>query len=754
MGKWTRRAFISAGVVAGGGLLLGVAIRPGNRATKLSQYVTDEGETLIHTWVKLDSNNVVTAIIPHAEMGQGAGTALAQMLADELDADWNLVKFEEAPALGEFANYPMGQSLLLAGADIPEFVLPTVEGALIRAAHALDLQITGGSLSVRATGAYGMRVAGAAVKEMLKTAAADAWQVPVNQVVAENSQLIHKVSGRVEPYAAFAESAAQMTPPVSPTLKSIDEFKIMGRHVERHDLPGKVDGTAIFSLDIRLPDMLYATVIRAPTFGGGIDSVDEVRTRAITGVVDVIRLPSTEVSSFLGKFTYTESIAVVANGYWAAKKGMDALNVKWRITENDAVSSEAIFEQFDRDITAGVDREPDITQGDLIASMGNAAKVITADYRVPFLAHTCMEPLNATAIVTDGRCEVWVGCQSPLSFRQSIADALGFDVENVILHNCFMGGGFGRKSRPDYAIQAAQLAASLRRPVQLIWTREEDVRQDFYRPAIQSRFRAAIDKSGDLIAWENTYVDKHEPDEAALIPYSVDVQDIGHVRSPTHIPFGAWRSVAHSHHGFFTESFIDEVAVAAGQDPFHYRAARLQHLPRQLAVLTRAAKEAQWHRPLAQGRGRGISLQSSFGSIVAEVVEVTVKDGNLSVDRVVAVIDAGYAVSPDGMKAQIESGIIYGLSAALFGEISIKDGAVVESNFHDYQSVRMSDAPAIETYIINSGADWGGAGEPGTPPVASALTNAIFDAIGKRIRQLPIKNVDLQAAVKSSVAVS
>lgn len=753
MGKWTRRAFISAGVVVGGGLIVGVAIRPGNRAAELSKLVAGEGETLLHTWVKLDSDNVVTAIIPHAEMGQGVGTALAQMLADELDADWDLVKFEEAPALGEFANYPLGQSILLGGADIPDFVLPTVEGALIRTAHALDLQITGGSLSVRTTGAYGMRIAGAAVKEMLKIAAAEAWQVPVNQVIAENSQLMHKASGRVEPYAAFAESAGQMTPPVSPTLKSVDEFKIMGRHVERHDLPSKVDGTAIFALDVRLPDMLYATVRRAPTFGGGIDRIDDVLTRAINGVMDVVRLPSTEVSSMLGSFTFAESVAVVAKGYWAAKQGMDALNIQWGSTENDAVSSDVIFAQFDRDISAGIDRETDVVKGNLVASMQNAAQVINADYRVPFLAHTCMEPLNATAMVEDGRCEVWVGCQSPLSFRRSIADALGFDIENVTLHNCFMGGGFGRKSRPDYAIQAAQLALSLGRPVQLIWTREEDVRQDFYRPAIQSRFRAAIDDTGDLIAWENTYVDKHDPDEAALIPYSVDAQDIGHVRSPTHVPFGAWRSVAHSQHGFFTESFIDEVAVAAGQDPFEYRAARLQHLPRQLAVLTRAAKEAQWHIPLAPGRGRGISLQSSFGSIVAEVVEVTVNDGNLSVDRVVAVIDAGYAVSPDGMKAQIESGIIYGLSAALYGEISIKEGAVVESNFHNYPSVRMSDAPAMETYIINSGADWGGAGEPGTPPIASALTNAIFNATGNRIRQLPIKNANLKLTEEPSLVV-
>jgi isoquinoline 1-oxidoreductase beta subunit len=740
MGKWTRRAFISAGVIAGGGLIVGVAIRPGQRAAELSKHVAGDGETLLHTWLKLDTNNVVTAIIPHAEMGQGVGTALAQMLADELDADWDLVKFEEAPALGGFANYPMGEAILLAGAEFPDFVLPTVEGALIRTAQALDLQITGGSLSVRTTGAYGMRVAGAAVKEMLKAAAAAAWQVPVDQVLAKDSQLFHEASGRIQPYSFFAEAAGEMMPPVSPILKSVDQFKIMGRHVERHDLPSKVDGTALFALDVRLPNMLYATVNRAPTFGGGIASVDETRTRAVDGVVDVVKLPSVEVSSMFGGFTYAESVAVVAKGYWSAKQGMDALRIEWRNTANDGVSSDTIFAQFDQDISSAFEREADVVRGDVAAAMVNADKVIEADYRVPFLAHTCMEPLNATAMVNNGHCEVWVGCQSPLSFRRSVADALGFDIENVTLHNCFMGGGFGRKSRPDYAIQAAQLAASLGRPVQLIWTREEDVRQDFYRPAVQSRFRAALASNGDITAWENTYVDKHEPYEAPLIPYSIGAQDIGHVRSPTHIPFGAWRSVSHSQQGFFTESFLDEVAVAAGQDPYQYRVERLQHLPRELAVLKKAAKEAQWHIPLAAGRGRGISLQSSFGSVVAEVVEVTVNNGNLSVDRVVAVIDAGFAISPDGMRAQIESGIIYGLSAAIHGEITIRNGAVVQSNFHDYPSVRMSEAPLIETHIINSGEPMGGAGEPGTPPIASALTNAIYNATGERIRQLPIKN--------------
>ena len=740
MGKWTRRGFISAGFIAGGGLIVGVAIRPGNRAGDFASYAKGDDETLLHTWVKLDSNNVVTAIIPHSEMGQGVGTALAQMLADELDADWNLVKFEEAPAISAFANYPLGKGLLMGGVDMPDFVVPTVDGVLIRTAQALDLQITGGSLSVRTTGAYGMRVAGAAVKQMLRVAAAQTWQVPVDQVVAKDSQMIHEATGRSEPYSAFAAAAAEMTPPASPTLKTPDQFKIMGRHVQRHDLPSKVDGTATFSLDVRLPDMLYATVKRAPTFGGGVDNIDDTQTRTIKGVIDVVRLPAAEVSALIGGFSTEESVAVVAEGYWQAKRGLDALNIEWAATDNDSVSSDAIFAQFDRDISAGIDRQADVSQGDLTTSMANASQIIEAEYQVPFLAHTCMEPLNATAVVKDGFCEIWIGCQSPLSFRQAVADSLGFDVENVTLNNCFMGGGFGRKSRPDYAIQAAQLAAKVGRPVQLIWSREEDVQQDFYRPAVQSRFRGALDDNGNLTAWENTYAGKMEPVEAPLIPYTVAVKDIGHVASPTHVPLGAWRSVDHSQHGFFTESFIDEVAVAAGQDSYEYRVARLQHLPRQLAVLRKAATEAQWDVPLAPGRGRGIALQESFGSIVAEVVEVTVSDGNLSVDRVVAVIDAGYAISPDGMKAQIESGIIYGLSAALYGEITIKDGAVAQSNFHDYSSLRMSKAPTIETHIINSGEVMGGAGEPGTPPIAPALANAIFNATGERIRQLPIKN--------------
>lgn len=746
MGKWTRRAFLTTGAIVGGGLVAGIAVRPGNRAQKLGDLVEGEGETLVQTWVKLGADNSVTVIVPHAEMGQGVGTALTQMLADELEADWDLVRFEYAPAISEFANHPIAKGLLLSGVELPEMIVPTVDGILIHAAQALDLQITGGSMSIRSTGVYGMRVAGAAVKEMLQAAAAEAWGVPVEEVIARKSHLVHEPSGRSEPYAAFATAAAERTPPAKPTLKSADAFRIMGRHVERHDIPAKVDGTATFALDVRVPDMLYATVRRAPTFGGGVARVDESKARAVEGVVDVVSLPAVGQSGIVGSFEAAEAVAVVAQGYWPAKQGLDRLDIEWTETGNEGVSSEVLFAQFARDIEARVERQTDVVEGDVASALANADRVVEADYRVPYLAHTCMEPMNAVASVEDGGCELWVGSQSPLGFRKAVANALGIDVEKVTVHNCLMGGGFGRKSRADFAVQAAQISAAVGRPVKLIWSREEDVRQDYYRPAVLSRFRAGLDAAGNVTAWENTYVDKGEPVEAPLIPYAVAARDIGYVDSPTHVPFGAWRSVDHSQHGFFTESFIDEVAAAAGQDPYEFRAARLKNAPRLLTVLRRAAEEAGWGTPLGEGRGRGISLQESFGSVVAQVVEVTVEGGEVQVDRVVAAVDAGLAVSPDGLTAQIESGIAYGLTAALYGEITIRDGAVEQSNFHDYPALRMSAAPRIETHIINSGHAIGGAGEPGTPGIAPALANAIHDATGLRVRQLPMSGVDLESA--------
>ena len=738
MGKWTRRAFLTTGVIAGGGLIVGVAMRPGNQAGELSDLLGDDGGQLVHAYVRIDSDNTITAMVPHSEMGQGAQTALAQMLAEELDADWNDMRIEEAPAIGAYSHYSLGRKYLLKGINFPDFIVPSVDGAMMKLMDNLGLQVTGGSMSIRMTGSLGMRVAGASTRQMLRKAAASAWQVPLKDITTDNSHLVHTPSSRREPYASFVNEVAKMTPSQTPEFKKAEDYKIVGKFVPRLDIPSKVDGSAQFALDIRRPGMLYATVIRAPVFGATIVSIDDQAARKIEGVADVIELPPAQSNMMIGGFQSSPAVAVIADSYWTAKKGRETLNITWSDVDLAARSSTDIFAQFAKDITASEERQSDRLQGDTPTQFLNASKVIEADYTVPFLAHTCMEPLNATAEISNGQCEIWVGCQNPLGFRKAVAEALSVDEEKVTLHNQLMGGGFGRKSRPDYAIQAAQIAKAVGRPIQLIWSREEDIRQDFYRPAIQSRFRGGIDENGKLLAWENTYVNKAEPTEAPLIPYAVEAQDIGHVSSPTHVPFGAWRSVDHSQHGFFTESFIDEAANATGKDALKFRLDLLKDKPRHLAVLKRAAEEANWETPLAKGRGKGISLQESFGSIVAQVVEVSIVDKSVSVDRVVAVIDPGLAIAPDGMKAQIESGIIYGLSAAMYGEITIQDGAVVESNFHDYRSLRMSDAPTIETHIINSGHELGGGGEPGTPGIAPALANAVYAASGIRVRSLPL----------------
>ncbi len=728
MGKWTRRGFITAGVVGGTALVVGVALRPGNRNPELSELVADEGEALVNTWVKIDADNRVIAIVPHSEMGQGAQTALAQMLADELDANWEDVSFEEAPAADEYANWPLVKGYALAGATVPSLLMGTVDGAFMQIANAMHMQVTGGSLSVRATGVMGMRVAGAAAREMLVESAAESWGVDPAEVSAVQGMLHHHPSNRQATYAEFAVRAGERTPPRNPNLKSPDQFTLMGKSKPRLDIPAKVDGSAQFGIDVVVDGMKYATIAAAPVFGARVASMEDSQALAMPGVIAVVDLG--------------DAVAVVADGYWMAKKALAAIDIQWAESANDQVDSQAIFAQFQQDIENSEPAGNDVNVGDTNAKLAEADRVIRREYRVPYLAHACMEPMNAVARVADGRCELWTGTQDPLRFRHALVDALDLDYENVTVTNHSMGGGFGRRANPDTAIQAARISREAGVPVKLIWSREEDIRHDHYRPAVASTFRASLGPDGMPVAWENRFVEKHEPAEASHIPYGIPNQDIGYVDSQTHVPFGAWRSVDHSQHGFFVESFIDELAFEAGQDAYQYRRKLLSGKPRHRDVLDKAAQMAGWDTPVGEGRGRGIALQESFGSLVAEVVEVTFRDGELSVDRVVVAVDPGFAVSPDGLTAQMESGVIYGLTAALYGEITIAEGRVKQGNFNDYPIVRMNEAPVIETHIINSMERWGGAGEPGTPAIAPALANAIFAATGDRIRELPISKWD------------
>lgn len=729
MSKLTRRAFLTAGVIVGGGLIVGVAIRPGHRTPKLAKFMQHGDEVLVNAWVKLLPDNSVKVIVSHAEMGQGAQSALAIMLADEMDVDWDSVTVEEAPAHDEYANFHMAREFLLPG-KMPGVINQTINGVFLTISKAIALQVTGGSFSIRSTGERGMRVAGAAARDLLVQAAAKEWQVAASEVRAEKSYLYHDASNRKAPFIQFAKTAAEQQGPEFPTLKTPQQFNLMGNEdIQRLDIPAKVDGTAKFGMDVVLPGMKYATVKASPIFGSTVESIDSSAAEEMKGVLKVVNLGN--------------AVGVIADSYWQAKKAIAAINVTYSSSDWDSSSSETIMAQFRTDMDkalANGDEETDFSLGNARKILTSASEVVAIEYSVPYLAHATMEPMNCTALLKDGKIEVWTGTQNPLGIKSSIADDLDIDSDNVVINNVYLGGGFGRRAMNDYPSQSAKLANALPGvPVKMIWSREEDTQQDFYRPAVVSRFKAVLNDSGLPTAWENQYVDKHEPKEAPYIPYQVDNQFIHYIESPTHIPFGPWRSVDHSQHAFFTESFIDELAHKANQDPYLYRRQLLQSEPRYLQVLDAVAKMSAWDRPLPQGWGRGIAIHGSFNSIVAEVVEVDMSNGSLRVDKVFCAADAGFAYCPNAFRAQMESGIIFGLTAALHGEISIKNGAVEQSNLHDYQMVRMNTAPDIHVEIINSGERTGGAGEPGTPPIAPALTNAIFAATGNRIRDLPVK---------------
>ena len=644
--KWTRRGFIGVGAVAGlavgGALVVGVAIRPGDRTDKLAGSVVEGDEQLLTMWVKIAPDNTVTAIIPHGEMGQGVHTALSAMLAEEMEANWDEMEIMEAPAEKGFANFVLAREMLL-GNKIPNLLFDTANGLMLTAVKGMNMQITGGSLSVRSTGVGGMLTAGAAAKELLLNAAAKQWDVPLAELRAEQSYIYHDGSNKSAPFAEFAKTAATMKPNLHPVLKKRSDYKLVGESLPRVDIPSKVDGTAKFGIDAQIEGMKYATVMASPVHGETVARMDASDAKDLPGVISIHNMG--------------DYVGVVAEGYWQAKQALDWLDVEFTTSEASSLSQEQLFAQYAKSIDTGK-REVLHKAGNVTAGAKGAAKIIEAEYRVPYLAHACMEPMNATVWVRDGKADIWCGTQNPLGTRMELAKEMELDPENVSLHTAFMGGGFGRRATTDYALQAAALSKASGHPVKLIWSREETTQQDIYRPAVLGRFKAAVDEEGMPLTWESVFNHKGEPKEASDVIYAIPNKLVQVVDSPSHTRLGPWRSVDHTQHGYFTESFIEELAHAAGKDGYEYRRALLKNKPRFLNVLDAAAKLGNWGEALPNGQARGISIVESFGTICAQVVTVDVTEGEPRALHVACAADPGLAVNPDGFEAQMQSGII------------------------------------------------------------------------------------------------
>ena len=730
----SRRRFLLSAAVVGGGVLIGYAATRPSRHRLANETLAENGQRFFTSWLRLDPDNRVTVYVPHSEMGQGVHTSMAMMAADELDADWELVTAEQAPATDLFAN----GDLITGFAKefgVPGFLDPILAASSLKVAQLVNIQTTGGSGSVRFTGEHAMRNAGAAAREMLIACAAERWGVPVEECHTQLSHVHHNASGRSLPYGELAEAAAELEPPDNPRLKQPSEFTIMGKALSRAEIPLKVNGSAKYGIDAHSDDMLYAAIRISPVFGAKLVSVDASEALARRGVKQIIELE--------------DSVAVVADNYWRAKEALKVVKSEFEQTENDTVNSAAIFDQFDRDLAASSGKK-DKEVGNAETAIAEASDIIEGNYRVPFLAHAPMEPMNCTVHFHDGKADVWTSTQDNLGIRGRVASIGGLGENDVTLHPVYLGGGFGRRLPFNWNMidHATLIAKEFNVPVKTVFSREDDMQQDYYRPAVASNFRAAFDAAGNVTAWENHFTGPIQTPGAAHIPYAIANQSIRVVDSDTHVPVAAWRSVDHSQQTFFTESFVDEVAHRTGKNPYQFRMELLADHPRHRRVLEVAAESAGYGQNLPEGHAMGIAVQESFGSIVAEIAEVSIQaNGQLQVHKVTCAVDCGRVINPDTAEQQVESGILYGLSAALYGEITIENGAVAQNNFPDYNSVRMAQTPEIQVHFVESGEALGGLGEPSTPPIAAAVANAAYILTGQRVRELPFNNHDLSRTI-------
>jgi len=724
-----RRTFILGGTaVAAGGLVLGYRAWSSGFEAQAARLTAGDGGRLIAGWVRIGADDAVTVYVPHVDMGQGTHTALAMMLAEELDADWSKVRAERAPGEKAFANRFLAQGWVLQGLELPRFLDTPVQTGFTAAARFINLQITGGSTAVRFTGQGGMRIVGAAARLMLIEAAARRWGVDAGELATRDGIVTHAKSGRAARYGELAAEAAGLSVPASPPLKPRAAYRLIGTSVPRFDIPAKVTGAPLYASDIRLPGMRYAAVMAPPVHGGRLVSVDPAPARAVKGVEQVV--------------SYDDGIGVIAGSWWQARKALAALKPVFSDGGGGAASSAGLSAEHERALS-GAEGKTVHSDGDADATLKQTGlRVLEATYHVPFLHHAAMEPMNATAQVKDGRLTVWSGEQDALGAKMKLVALSGLAAENVTLHALPVGGSFGRRVAAggrhlDQVLRLARAAAP--HPVQMIWSREEDFTQGSYRPQVASRIRAALAADGKPIAWSQAFIETPGINEAFRLPYRIPNQSIRAVPVPTHVTQGSWRSVAHTQHGFYTETFIDELAQAAGRDPFEYRRDLLPPGSRHVKVLETAAGKAGWGKPLPAGRGRGIALVESFGTVVAQVVEASMEGGAPKVHRVVAAVDCGDVCHPDTATQQVEGAIVMGLGAAIAERITIENGAVRQTNFPDYAIATMaSTPPAIEVHFLRSDGPWGGLGEPGMPPVAPALANALFAATGKRARSLPL----------------